>query len=65
VTWRTAAVFAIVAGTAANQDVTVPVPGFGWSFYGFFFAAAAWMTLYFLWAWRAAVRDRQERANGR
>jgi hypothetical protein len=42
-----------------------PNPGFGWSFYGFFFAAAAWMTLYFLWAWRAAVRDRQGRADGR
>jgi len=33
--------------------------GFGWSFYGFFFAAAVWLLLYFVWAWRAAVRDRQ------
>jgi hypothetical protein len=29
--------------------------GFGWSFYGFFFAAAAWLVLYFLWArWMAS-----------
>jgi len=33
-------------------------PGFGWTFYGFFVAAAAWMALYFLWAWRAAAADR-------
>jgi hypothetical protein len=32
--------------------------GFGWSFYGFFVAAAVWLALYFVWAWRAAVRDR-------
>ena len=31
---------------------------FGWSFYGFFVAAAAWLLLYFLWAYRASVRDR-------
>jgi hypothetical protein len=31
--------------------------GFGWSFYGFFIAAAVWMIVYFLWAWRAAARD--------
>ena len=24
--------------------------GFGWSFYGFFIAAAIWMALYFVWA---------------
>jgi hypothetical protein len=24
--------------------------GFGWSFYGFFVAAAAWVTAYFVWA---------------
>lgn len=32
--------------------------GFGWSFYGFFLAAAAWLAAYFLWAVRAARRDR-------
>jgi hypothetical protein len=32
--------------------------GFGWSFYGFFVAAAVWVALYFVWAWRAAARDR-------
>lgn len=32
--------------------------GFGWSFYGFFLAAAAWLAGYFLWATRAARRDR-------
>lgn len=26
--------------------------GFGWSFYGFFLAAAAWVACYFLWAMR-------------
>jgi hypothetical protein len=35
--------------------------GFGVSFYGFFAAAAVWMTLYFLWAVRAAARDRRKR----
>jgi hypothetical protein len=35
--------------------------GFGWSFYGFFVIAAVWMILYFLGAWRAAVRDRDSR----
>ena len=34
-------------------------PGFGWSFYGFFAAAAAWLVGYFLWAFRAAARDRR------
>jgi hypothetical protein len=34
--------------------------GFGWSFYGFFAAAALWLALYFLWAFRAAARDRQQ-----
>jgi hypothetical protein len=34
--------------------------GFGWSFYGFFVAAAAWMALYFLWASARAARDRRE-----
>jgi hypothetical protein len=33
--------------------------GFGVSFYGFFFAAAIWLLAYFLWAFRAAARDRQ------
>jgi hypothetical protein len=32
--------------------------GFGWSFYGFFVAAAAWLALYFAWAFVAAARDR-------
>ena len=32
--------------------------GFGWGFYGFFVAALAWLVVYFLWAWRAAARDR-------
>ena len=32
--------------------------GFGWSFYGFFVAAAVWLVLYFVWAFRAAARDR-------
>lgn len=32
--------------------------GFGWSFYGFFVAAAVWLGLYFLWAARQATRDR-------
>ena len=26
--------------------------GFGWSFYGFFIAAAAWIAAYFYWAVR-------------
>jgi hypothetical protein len=33
--------------------------GFGASFYGFFGAAAIWLLAYFLWAFRAAGRDRQ------
>ncbi len=32
--------------------------GFGWSFYGFFGAAGLWLGLYFLWAVRAAARER-------
>jgi hypothetical protein len=32
--------------------------GFGWNFYGFFIAAVVWLAVYFLWAWRAAERDR-------
>jgi hypothetical protein len=35
--------------------------GFGWSFYGFFVLAAVWLAIYFLWAARAAARDRDER----
>lgn len=35
--------------------------GFGWGFYGFFVAAVIWIAVYFLWAWRAAQRDREER----
>ncbi len=34
--------------------------GFGWSLYGFFVAAVVWVCLYFLWAWRAARRDREQ-----
>jgi hypothetical protein len=32
--------------------------GFGWSFYGFFIGALAWLVLYFVWAFGAAARDR-------
>jgi hypothetical protein len=32
---------------------------FGWSFYGFFAAASLWLLLYFIWAYRASVRDRE------
>lgn len=32
--------------------------GFGPSFYLFFVAAALWLAVYFLWAWRAARADR-------
>jgi hypothetical protein len=35
------------------------VTGFGWSFYGFFMAAGLWLLLYFVWAFGAAVRDRE------
>jgi hypothetical protein len=31
--------------------------GFGWSFYGFFIAAAVWMAAYFIWAFGAAAGD--------
>ena len=34
--------------------------GFGWSFYGFFGAAAVWIAAYLLWAFAASVRDRRE-----
>jgi hypothetical protein len=37
------------------------VNGFGWNFYGFFLAAGAWLVCYFLWAWRAASRERETR----
>jgi hypothetical protein len=33
--------------------------GFGWSFYGFFVAAAVWLLAYFLWAFSAAARERR------
>jgi hypothetical protein len=39
--------------------------GFGWSFYGFFVAAGAWLAVYFLWAWQAARHDDQGNADGR
>jgi hypothetical protein len=35
--------------------------GFGTSFYGFFVAALAWLIAFFLWAFRAAARDRERR----
>jgi hypothetical protein len=35
--------------------------GFGWSFYGFFLCAVVWLAAYFVWAARAAARDRHER----
>jgi len=38
----------------AGEEIAV---GFGWSFYGFFFAAALWLIVYFLWAFRAARRE--------
>lgn len=34
--------------------------GFGASFYGFFAATIVWLTVYFLWAARAAARDRDK-----
>ena len=43
----------------------MPDPGFGWSFYGFFVAAAGWLAIYFLWAWRAALSDQQRAPDGR
>ena len=39
--------------------------GFGWSFYGFFAAAALWQAVYFLWAVRAAARDRRRQRDDR
>jgi hypothetical protein len=33
--------------------------GFGASFYAFFLAAAIWLLVYFLWAFKAAARDRR------
>jgi len=35
--------------------------GFGWTFYAFFVAAAAWVLLYNLWAWWSANSDRESR----
>jgi hypothetical protein len=34
--------------------------GFGWSFYGFFIAAGAWIAAYFVWSFRAAARDQRD-----
>jgi hypothetical protein len=34
--------------------------GFGWSFYGFFIAAAVWMVVYFIWAFAAARVDKPQ-----
>jgi hypothetical protein len=39
--------------------------GLGWSFYGFFAAAAIWLLAYFVWAFRAAARDRRSRQDDR
>ncbi|CAN5576406.1 hypothetical protein BH23ACI1_BH23ACI1_22660 [soil metagenome] len=33
--------------------------GFGFSFYGFFAAAAIWIALYFLWMFLVEARDRR------
>ncbi len=33
--------------------------GFGWSFYGFFVAAAVWLAAYFAWSFTAAARERR------
>ena len=43
------------------MDVARPAiaMGFGASFYGFFVAAAIWLLLYFLWAFKAAAGDRR------
>ena len=38
--------------------------GFGWSFYGFFIVAVAWMAIYFVGARLADARDRA-RGDGR
>ena len=34
-----------------------PGEGFGWSFYGFFVAAVAWVAGYFIWAIYAGRRS--------
>jgi hypothetical protein len=39
--------------------------GFAASFYGFFVAAAMWLLVYFLWAFKAAARDRRGAADDR
>jgi hypothetical protein len=33
--------------------------GFGWNFYGFFIAAAAWIVCYFVWAFAVNARERR------
>lgn len=33
--------------------------GFGWSFYGFFAAAAVWLVIYFLWTFAIEARERR------
>ena len=35
------------------------MPGFGFSFYGFFLLAAVWLAAYFTWSFSAAARDRR------
>jgi len=39
--------------------------GFGSGFYGFFVAAAAWLVVYFLWAFAAARRDARPGGSGK
>ena len=48
-----------VRGGDGRVDVARPAianMGFGASFYGFFIAAAVWLLVYFLWAFKAAAR---------
>jgi hypothetical protein len=44
-------------------ETAVSVMGFGFSFYGFFAAAAVWIALYFLWL--LIVEARERRREGR
>ena len=51
-----------VRGRDCRVDLARPAitgMGFGASFYGFFVAAAIWLLVYFLWAFKAAARDRR------
>ena len=44
---------------------TLATMGFGASFYAFFIAAAIWLLVYFLWAFKAAARDRSSAPDDR